>query len=65
MRWLLLFVALLGASATIAASPCDTRAPTAMADLAEVRLTYQSIGRDSDPEATAGMSLCVLDLKPS
>jgi GNAT superfamily N-acetyltransferase len=23
------------------------------------------IGRDSDPEATAGMSLCVLDLKPS
>ena len=57
MRWLLLFVALLGASATIAASPCDTRAPTAMADLAEVRLTYQSIGRDSDPALLLVMGL--------
>lgn len=57
MRWLLLVVALLGASVAIAATPCDTRAPTAMADLGEVRLAYQSIGRESDPALLLVMGL--------
>lgn len=57
MRWLFLIVALLGASVAIAATPCDTRAPTAMADLGEVRLAYQSIGRESDPALLLVMGL--------
>jgi pimeloyl-ACP methyl ester carboxylesterase len=57
MRALLFFVALLCGLPSLAASRCDLQVPTAMADVGEVRLAYQSIGRDSDPALLLVMGL--------
>jgi pimeloyl-ACP methyl ester carboxylesterase len=57
MRALLFFVALLCGVPSFAASRCDLQVPTAMADVGEVRLAYQSIGRDSDPPLLLVMGL--------
>jgi len=57
MRVLLFVLALLGGLPTWAASRCDVHEPVQMADLPEVRLAYQSIGRASDPVLLLVMGL--------
>ncbi|MDY7561647.1 alpha/beta hydrolase [Pseudomonas sp. 10B1] len=57
MRVLIFLVALLCGLPTFAASRCDVNVPTQMADLKEVHLAYQSIGRDSDPALVLVMGL--------
>ncbi|MDG9925286.1 MULTISPECIES: alpha/beta hydrolase [unclassified Pseudomonas] len=57
MRALLFFVALLCGLPSFAVSRCDLQVPTATADVGEVRLAYQSIGRDSDPALLLVMGL--------
>lgn len=57
MRVLFFVLALLGGLPTWAASRCDVHEPVQMADLPEVRLAYQSIGRASDPVLLLVMGL--------
>lgn len=57
MRALLFVLALLGGLPSWAASRCDVHEPVQMADLPEVRLAYQSIGRASDPVLLLVMGL--------
>ncbi|MBB1521187.1 alpha/beta fold hydrolase [Aquipseudomonas guryensis] len=57
MRALLFLVALLCGVPSVAASRCDVQVPVAMASVGEVRLAYQSIGRDSDPALLLLMGL--------
>ncbi|MBM7060442.1 alpha/beta hydrolase [Pseudomonas sp. UL073] len=49
MRVLVLLAALLCGLPSLAANRCDTAVPTAMAEVGEVRLAYQSVGRVADP----------------
>ena len=57
MRAFLLLVALLCGMPSFAASRCDVQVPTAVAELGDVRLVYQSIGRASDPALLLVMGL--------
>ncbi|WP_339410108.1 alpha/beta fold hydrolase [Pseudomonas sp. EA_35y_Pfl2_R5] len=57
MRGLILFAALLCGLPVFAAQRCDTQVPTHTADVGEVRLAYQSIGRESDPALLLVMGL--------
>lgn len=57
MRVLLFLAALLCGLPTFAASRCETRVPTDLARVGEVRLAYQSIGRTSDPALLLVMGL--------
>lgn len=57
MRTFVLLAALLCGLPSLAASRCDLQAPTVQADTGAVRLTYQSIGRDSDPALLLIMGL--------
>ncbi|MEB0093132.1 alpha/beta hydrolase [Pseudomonas sp. CCI1.2] len=57
MRVFIFWVALLCGLPTFAASRCDVNVPTQMADLKEVHVAYQSIGRDSDPALVLVMGL--------
>lgn len=57
MRALFLLALLLCGLPGLAASRCDLRTPTALADTGAVRLAYQSIGRDSDPALLLVMGL--------
>ncbi|MEG1039649.1 MAG: alpha/beta hydrolase [Pseudomonas sp.] len=57
MRAFLFFLALIGALPSFAASRCDTNVPTQHADLAQLSVAYQSIGRDSDPALLLVMGL--------
>ncbi|WP_220815009.1 alpha/beta fold hydrolase [Pseudomonas paralcaligenes] len=57
MRAWLLFAALLCGWPSFAAAKCDVQVPTATADVGDVRLVYQSIGRDSDPALLLVMGL--------
>jgi len=57
MRGLILLAALLCGLPVFAAQRCDVEVPTHMADVGEVRLAYQSIGRDSDPALLLVMGL--------
>ncbi|MDB6048882.1 MAG: alpha/beta hydrolase [Pseudomonas sp.] len=57
MRVFIFCVALLCGLPAFAASRCDVNVPTQMADLAQVHLAYQSIGRDSDPALVLVMGL--------
>lgn len=57
MRVLLFLAALLCGVPSVAASRCDVQVPVAMASVGEVRLAYQSIGRDSDPALLLLMGL--------
>ena len=57
MRGLILLAALLCGLPVFAAQRCDVQVPTHTADVGEVRLAYQSIGRDSDPALLLVMGL--------
>ncbi|WP_422417910.1 alpha/beta fold hydrolase [Pseudomonas sp. GZD-222] len=57
MRAFLLFLALISASSSFAASRCDINVPTEHVALAQLNLAYQSIGRDSDPALLLVMGL--------
>jgi pimeloyl-ACP methyl ester carboxylesterase len=57
MRILVLLAALLGGAPSFAADPCDTQVPHAFVELSDVRLAYQSVGRDSDPALLLVMGL--------
>ncbi len=57
MRALLYLAALVCGLPSFAASRCDVNVPTQMADVGEVSLAYQSIGRDSDPALLLVMGL--------
>lgn len=57
MRALFFLAALLCGMPSLAASRCDLQAPTATADVGDVRLAYQSVGRDSDPALLLVMGL--------
>jgi len=57
MRVLIFLVALLCGLPSFAASRCDVNVPTQVADLKEVHLAYQSIGRNSDPVLILVMGL--------
>lgn len=57
MRAFLLLVALLCGMPSFAASRCDVQVPTAVAEVDDVRLVYQSIGRASDPALLLVMGL--------
>jgi pimeloyl-ACP methyl ester carboxylesterase len=57
MRVFIFWFALLCGLPTFAASRCDVNVPTQMADLPQVHLAYQSIGRDSDPALVLVMGL--------
>ncbi|MDD2159647.1 alpha/beta hydrolase [Pseudomonas sp. MIL19] len=57
MRVLIFLAALLCGVPVLAAQRCDVQVPTAMADVGEVRLAYQSIGRSSDPALLLVMGL--------
>ena len=57
MRGLILLAALLCGLPVFAAQRCDVEVPTHTADVGEVRLAYQSIGRDSDPALLLVMGL--------
>ena len=57
MRVLILLAALLCGVPSFAAQRCDVQVPTEMADVGEVRLAYQSIGRNSDPALLMVMGL--------
>ncbi|RJG14141.1 alpha/beta hydrolase [Pseudomonas cavernicola] len=57
MRALLFLAALVCGVPSFAASRCEVNVPTQLADLGEVSLAYQSIGRDSDPALLLVMGL--------
>ena len=57
MRALFLVAALLFGLPSFAASRCDVNVPTQTADLAQVSIAYQSIGRASDPALLLVMGL--------
>ena len=57
MRVLIFLAALLCGVPVFAAQRCDVQVPTEMADVGEVRLAYQSIGRSSDPALLLVMGL--------
>ncbi|WP_298187741.1 alpha/beta hydrolase [uncultured Pseudomonas sp.] len=57
MRVLILLAALLCGVPAFAAQRCDVQVPAEMAELGEVRLAYQSIGRASDPALLLVMGL--------
>lgn len=57
MRALLLFAALFFSVSSFSAVRCDLTATTRFADVGEVSLAYQSIGRDSDPALLLVMGL--------
>lgn len=57
MRAFLFWAALWCALPSFAASRCDVNVPTLQADLGEVTLAYQSIGRESDPALLLVMGL--------
>ena len=57
MRVLLLLAALWCGLPSLAANRCEVQVPTAMAQVGEVRLAYQSIGRTSDPALLLVMGL--------
>ena len=57
MRGLIFFIALLCGMSAFAAPRCDVQVPTVTADLGEVRLAYQSIGRARDPALLLVMGL--------
>jgi pimeloyl-ACP methyl ester carboxylesterase len=57
MRGLILLAALLCGLPVFAAQRCDVEVPTHTAAVGEVRLAYQSIGRDSDPALLLVMGL--------
>ena len=57
MRVLLFLAALLCSLPSFAASRCDVDVPTQVAELDDVHLAYQSIGRDSDPALLLVMGL--------
>ncbi len=57
MRALLFLAALVCGLPSFAASRCDVNVPTQMAEVGEVSLAYQSIGRDSDPALLLVMGL--------
>jgi len=57
MRILLLLAALMCSLPSLAASRCDLQVPSRVAEVGEVRLTYQSIGRDADPTLLLVMGL--------
>ncbi|WP_422911568.1 alpha/beta fold hydrolase [Pseudomonas sp. MAC6] len=57
MRNLILLVALLCGLPAFAAQPCSVQVPTLTAEVADVRLAYQSIGRDTDPALLLVMGL--------
>lgn len=57
MRILVLLAALLGGAPSFAAEPCDTQVPHDFVELSDVRLAYQSVGRDSDPALLLVMGL--------
>lgn len=57
MRGLILLVALLCGLPAFAGQQCNVQVPTQTADVGDVRLAYQSIGRDSDPALLLVMGL--------
>ena len=57
MRVFILLAALLCGVPAFAAQRCDVQVPNEMAELGEVRLAYQSIGRTSDPALLLVMGL--------
>jgi pimeloyl-ACP methyl ester carboxylesterase len=57
MRVLFFLAALLCSLPSFAASRCDVNVPTQVAELDEVHLAYQSIGRESDPALLLVMGL--------
>jgi pimeloyl-ACP methyl ester carboxylesterase len=57
MRVFLFLAALLCGLPSFAASRCDVNVPTQIAELQQVRLAYQSIGRESDPALLLVMGL--------
>ena len=57
MRSLIILVALLCGLPAFAAQPCSVQVPTLTAEVGDVRLAYQSIGRDSDPALLLVMGL--------
>lgn len=57
MRVLIFLAVLLCGLPSFAASRCDVNVPTQVADLQEVHLAYQSIGRNSDPALVLVMGL--------
>lgn len=57
MRNLIILVALLCGLPAFAAQPCSVQVPTLTAEVADVRLAYQSIGRDTDPALLLVMGL--------
>ncbi|TDF81674.1 alpha/beta fold hydrolase [Pseudomonas sp. H9] len=57
MRAFLFFMALIGALPSFAAPRCDVNVATEYADLAQLSVAYQSVGRDSDPVLLLVMGL--------
>ena len=57
MRSLIILVALLCGLPAFAAQPCSVQVPTLTAEVGDVRLAYQSIGRDADPALLMVMGL--------
>ena len=57
MRAFIFLAALLCSLSSFAAARCDARVPTETVELGDVRLAYQSIGRDSDPALLLVMGL--------
>ena len=57
MRVFLFLAALLCGLPSFAASRCDVNVPTQIAELQQVRLAYQSVGRESDPALLLVMGL--------
>ena len=57
MRVLLILAALVCGLPAFAANRCDTAVATGQVDVGEVRLAYQSVGRDSDPALLLVMGL--------
>jgi pimeloyl-ACP methyl ester carboxylesterase len=57
MRVLLILAALVCGLPAYAANRCDTTVATGQVDVGEVRLAYQSVGRDSDPALLLVMGL--------
>lgn len=57
MRVYLFFLALLCAASSFAAPRCDVHAPVQQAEMKQVSLAYQSVGRDTDPALLLVMGL--------
>ena len=57
MRVYLFFLALVCAASSFAAPRCDVHAPVQQAELKQVSLAYQSVGRDTDPALLLVMGL--------